>query len=220
MENRMANITAGKKKDMFSLLAKYRLVPVVSLPSVEAGLQLGQILMECGLPLMEVTFRTEYAAEAIEALTETNKDLTLLAGTVLSPEQADRAWQAGAECIVAPGFEQGLVGHCLEKNMLVCPGTVTPSEVLQCRRMGLKLVKFFPAEAAGGIAVLKAMAAVFSDMYIMPTGGINRKNLLDYLALETVVCCGGSWLAPENLMRDGNWQEIRRRIEDAVELLG
>lgn len=200
-------------------LTALQLVPVVSLPSVDAGLRLGEILVRCGLPVAEVTFRTECAADGIAAMRREFDELLLLAGTVLNKEQVDIARDAGAECIVIPGFHTELVEYCLSRNIMVCPGTATPTEVLQCRYMGLQVVKFFPAEILGGVGLLKAMASVFSDVRFMPTGGISPANLADYLALDAVFCCGGSWLAPEDMMRQGRWAEIEACISLAVELL-
>ena len=200
-------------------LETLKVVPVVALPSVDSGLALGEILVRCGLPVAEVTFRTPFAEEAIAVMKKQFPELLLLAGTVLSPEQVEKARNAGAECIVIPGFEQSLVQYCLEENIMVCPGTATPSEVLQCRAMGINAVKFFPAEVAGGIGMLKAMAAVFHDVKFMPTGGINLKNLAEYLALDSVFCCGGSWLATEKNMSADNWQAIEDNICNVVKLL-
>jgi len=200
-------------------LANLQLVPVVSLPSVEAGLHLAEILIRCNLPVAEVTLRTPCGIDGIAAMKKQFTDLLVLAGTVLSPDQAASAHDAGAECIVIPGFHAELVEYCQIRNIMVCPGTATPTEVLQCRNMGLHAVKFFPAEVAGGIGMLKAMAAVFNDMRFMPTGGISPANVVQYLRLDTVFCCGGSWLAPEELMRNGRWKEIEERIRRAVSLL-
>lgn len=200
-------------------LTKLQLVPVVSLPSVEAGLHLAEILMRCDLPVAEVTLRTPCAVDGITAIKKQYDDLLVLAGTVLSPDQAASAHDAGAECIVIPGFHAELVEYCQGRSIMVCPGTVTPTEVLQCRNMGIHTVKFFPAEVAGGVGMLKAMSAVFSDMRFMPTGGISPDNVMKYLRLDTVFCCGGSWLAPEELMKNGQWSEIEERIRRAVDLL-
>lgn len=205
-----------KPDEIEEVLTSLQLVPVVSLPSVEAGIHLAEILMRHSLPVVEVTFRTVFAADAIVAMKKKYPNLLILAGTVLSTDQVDLAAAAGAECIVIPGFHTGLVKYCQFRNMMVCPGTVTPSEVLQCVSLGLKTVKFFPAEVSGGIGMLKAMAAVFAEVKFMPTGGINAANLLDYLELETVFCCGGSWLAPENLMQQQRWDEIEQRISAAT----
>jgi len=200
-------------------LSTLQLVPVVSLPSVDAGLRLGEILMCCNLPVAEITMRTPYAVEGIAAMKKEFKDILFLAGTVLSLEQLDAAHEAGAQCIVTPGVYAPLVEHCISEKIMICPGTFTPSEILQCRNMGLRLVKFFPAELAGGVAMLKSMTAVFSEMRFMPTGGVSLANMTDYLGLEMVSCCGGSWLAPEELMRKGEWGEIEHRITLAVRAL-
>ncbi len=200
-------------------LRRLRVVPVVALPSVEAGLILGEILVRCGLPVAEVTFRTPFAEEAMMAMKKQFPELLLLAGTVLSSQQVEKARNAGAECIVSPGFEKTLVEYCLAEEIMVCPGTATPSEVLQCHSMGIGTVKFFPAAVAGGIDMLKAMAAVFHEVRFMPTGGINLKNVAEYLKLDAVFCCGGSWLAPEKDMLSGNWQAIERNIRDLTQLL-
>lgn len=201
------------------LLAKLQLVPVVSLPSVEAGLRLAKILIQCDLPVVEVTFRTSCAAEAISEMKKEFNELLILAGTVLSTGQVDIAYDSGAECIVIPGFHVDLVKYCQDRNMMVCPGAATPTEVLQCMHMGIKAVKFFPAEVAGGIGMLKAMEAVFQDVRFMPTGGVSPANMANYLALESVFCCGGSWLAPEDLMEKGHWHEIEERISSAKDLI-
>lgn len=197
-------------------LTNLQLVPVVSLPSVDAGLRLAEILIRCGLPVAEITFRTPCAADAITAMRKEFDELLVLAGTVLTIDQVNIAHDVGAECIVIPGFHEGVVEYCLTRNIMVCPGAATPTEVLQCLNMGLQKVKFFPAEVAGGVGMLKAMAAVFSDIKFMPTGGISPDNLGDYLALDSVFCCGGSWLAPEVLMKEGNWREIDARVSSAV----
>lgn len=200
-------------------LTQLQLVPVVSLPSVDAGLRLAEILIRCRLPVVEVTFRTPFAADAIAAMKDEFEELLVLAGTVLSVEQANIAIDSGAECVVIPGLHPGLVEYCQSLDMAVFPGTVTPTEVLQCVNMGIKAVKFFPAEVAGGLGMLKAMAAVFSDVRFMPTGGINPENLADYLSMDAVFCCGGSWLAPELMMSEGQWQGIEERISSARFLL-
>lgn len=212
-------MSGGPYAEIETRLSSLKIVPVVSLPSVDAGLRLAEILVRCDLPVAEVTFRTPYAADGIDAMKKEFSDLLVLAGTVLSTEQADIARDVGAECIVIPGFHAELVDYCLSRNMMVCPGTLTPTDVIQCRNVGLRALKFFPAEVAGGVDMLKAMASVFSDVRFMPTGGITPANMADYLALDSVFCCGGSWLAPEALMKKGKWREIEGRISSAVALL-
>lgn len=210
----------GSQAKIEAQLAHFQIVPVVSLPSVDAGLRLAEILIRCGLPVAEITLRTPFGVEAIAVMKREFDELLLLAGTVLNIEQASQAYAAGAECIVIPGFHRSLVRYCLANKMMVCPGVVTPTEVLQCLEMGIGTMKFFPAEVAGGVQMLKAMAVVFNNVRFMPTGGISPGNVVDYLSLETVFCCGGSWLAPEPLLREGKWQEIESRIASAVALLG
>lgn len=200
-------------------LTELQLVPVVSLPSVEAGLRLAEILIRCQLPVMEVTFRTPFAADAIHEMKQEFSELLVLAGTVLTVEQLKKAIYSGAECIVIPGFHKGLVQKCQELKVMVCPGVVTPTEVLQCWAMGLHAMKFFPAEVAGGVDMLKAMGAVFSDVRFMPTGGVSPDNVSQYLALDNVFCCGGSWLAPEKLLKNGEWDAIEERISSAKSIL-
>lgn len=200
-------------------LTELQLVPVVSLPSVEAGLRLAEILIRCQLPVMEVTFRTPFAADAIREMKRQFSELLILAGTVLTSAQLKEATSSGAECIVIPGFHRGLVEQCQEQEIMVCPGVVTPTEVLQCWDMGIHAMKFFPAEVAGGVAMLKAMAAVFNDVRFMPTGGVSPENVMQYLSLDTVFCCGGSWLAPESLLKQGEWDTIEERISSAKSIL-
>lgn len=200
-------------------LTDLQLIPVVSLPSVDAGMRLAEILIRCRLPVVEVTFRTPCAADAIAAMKKEFDELLILAGTVLTTDQASFAYDSGAACIVIPGVHKDLVEYCLYRDMIVYPGAVTPTEVLHCLNMGLKAVKFFPAEVAGGVGMLKAMAAVFSDVRFMPTGGISPRNINDYLAMDAVFCCGGSWLASEEMMKEKQWHGIEERILSARSLI-
>lgn len=193
-------------------------VPVVVLDEVKDALPLAKALTEGGLACAEVTFRTEAAEESIRLMTKEYPDMLVGAGTVLSVEQVDRAVSAGAEFIVSPGFDPDIVDYCLGKNIPVFPGCVTPSEVAQAAKRGMKTVKFFPAEQAGGIAMIKAMAAPYTTMRFMPTGGINIKNLADYLAFDRIICCGGSWMVKGSLIRAGEFDRIRELTKEAVEL--
>lgn len=205
--------------NLIERLGRLRLVPVVSLPSVDAGLRLAELLLECSLPVIEVTFRTKYAAGAIERITREYPDVMLIAGTVLGPDHVDRARASGARAIVSPGFTTQLADYCRSKSVDFFPGVCTPSEVQLARESGLNYLKFFPASLSGGPAMLSLFKALYPDTRFMPTGGINLENLRDYLALDNVLCCGGTWLSPEQLMADGEWQEIRNRVSGAVELL-
>lgn len=193
-------------------------VPVVVLDDVKDALPLAGALTEGGLPCAEVTFRTEAAEESIRLMSEKYPQMLVGAGTVLTKEQVDRAAGAGAKFMVSPGFDEEIVDYCLEKNIPIFPGCATPSEVAKAVRRGLKVVKFFPAEQAGGIAMVKAMAAPYTMVKFMPTGGISAKNLESYLSYSRILCCGGSWMVKGDLIRAGEFDEIRRLTKEAAEL--
>ena len=169
-------------------------VPVVVLEDAEDAVPLAQALVEGGLLSAEVTFRTAAAEESIRRMTEAFPQMLVGAGTVLTKEQVDAAAAAGAKFIVSPGFDPEIVDYCLEKKIPVLPGCISPSEVAQAVKRGLTIVKFFPAEQAGGIAMIKAMAAPYVGLKFMPTGGINAGNLTEYLSCDKILCCGGSWM--------------------------
>lgn len=196
----------------------YGVVPVVVLDETAEALPLARALTEGGLPCAEVTFRTEAAEESIRLMSCEYPDMLVGAGTVLTVEQADRAVAAGAKFIVSPGFDPEIVDYCLEKEVPVFPGCITPSEVAQAAKRGMKVVKFFPAEQAGGIAMIKAMAAPYTMMKFMPTGGISAKNLKEYLSCDKIICCGGSWMVKGDLIRNGEFDRIRELTKEAVEL--
>ncbi len=200
-------------------LKQMRLVPVVSLPSVEAGLKLSELLLRCSLPVIEITYRTACAAEAMTQIGKEYPELLVIAGTVLTAEQVDQALAAGAAGIVSPGFTPRLAAHCRDRNIGFFPGVCTPSEVQMAREEGLHHLKFFPASLSGGIQMISLFGALYQDVRFMPTGGINQNNLLDYLKNDNVLCCGGTWLCPEQLMVAKQWGEIENRIASAVELL-
>lgn len=195
------------------------LVPVVKIERVEDAVDLARALLAGGLPCAEITFRTEAAEEAIRQISSSLPDMLVGAGTVLSVDQAERAVSAGAQFIVFPGFNQKVVDWCLENEIPVIPGVVTPTEIEMARDRGLEILKFFPAEAMGGIATLKAIGAPYGDVKFVPTGGINRDNLADYLALPNVHCCGGSWLVKANLISAGKFDEITQLTQDAMSLV-
>lgn len=196
----------------------YGVVPVVVLNETADALPLARALTEGGLPCAEVTFRTEAAEESIRLMSCEYPDMLVGAGTVLTVEQADHAVAAGAKFIVSPGFDPEIVDYCLEKEVPVFPGCITPSEVAQAAKRGMKVVKFFPAEQAGGIAMIKAMAAPYTMMKFMPTGGISAKNLKEYLSCDKIICCGGSWMVKGDLIRNGEFDRIRELTKEAVEL--
>ena len=197
---------------------EYAVVPVVVLDDARDAVPLAEALTEGGLPCAEVTFRTEAAEESIRRMCEKYPEMLVGAGTVLTIEQVDRAVAAGAKFIVSPGFDPEIVDYCLEKKIPVFPGCVTPSEVAQAAKRGMKVIKFFPAEQAGGIARIKAMAAPYTMMEFMPTGGIGVNNLKDYLSFDKILCCGGSWMVKGDLIKNGEFDKIRALTKEAVEL--
>ena len=197
---------------------EYGVVPVVVLEEAKDALPLAKALVEGGLPCAEVTFRTEAAEESIRLMSEKYPEMLVGAGTVLTTKQVDRAAAAGAKFIVSPGFDPEIVDYCLEKKIPVFPGCITPSEVAQAVKRGLEVVKFFPAEQAGGVAMIKAMAAPYTMVKFMPTGGISAKNLKDYLSFGKILCCGGRWMVKGDMIRKGEVDKIRELAKEAVEL--
>ena len=197
---------------------EYGVVPVVVLEEAKDALPLAKALVEGGLPCAEVTFRTEAAEESIRLMSEKYPEMLVGAGTVLTTKQVDRAAAAGAKFIVSPGFDPEIVDYCLEKKIPVFPGCITPSEVAQAGKRGLEVVKFCPAEQAGGVAMIKAMAAPYTMVKFMPTGGISAKNLKDYLSFGKILCCGGSWMVKGDMIRNGEFDKIRELTKEAVEL--
>ena len=180
-------------------------IPVVVLNDVKDALPLAKALYEGGLPCAEVTFRTAAAEESIRVLHVAFPDIVLAACTCLTTLQVDRAVAAGASLIVSPGFDPEIVDYCISKNIEVVPGIVTPSELAQAVKRGLTRVKFFPAEAAGGLKMIKAMCAAYTNVRIMPTGGINAKYIAEYLDCDKIFCCGGSWMVKGDLIMAGEF---------------
>ena len=205
--------------DMMEQLSRIGIVPVIAINDAADAVPLAQALIDGGLPCAEVTFRTAAAADAIKNMTEAFPDMVVGAGTVLTCEQVDRAVAAGAKFIVSPGLNPTTVKHCQEIGIPVCPGTANPSDIEVALSLGLKTVKFFPAEAAGGLKYIKSIAAPYVDMKFMPTGGVNEKNLLDYLSFNKIICCGGSWMVPGDAVKAKDWDRIRTLTSSAV-LLG
>ena len=204
--------------DIAEKFQKLGVVPVVVLEDTKDAVPLAKALVEGGLPCAEVTFRTEAAEESIKVMAEAYPDMVVGAGTVLTIEQVDAAVKAGAKFIVSPGFDPEIVDYCLEKEIPIFPGCVTPSEVAQAVKRGLKVVKFFPAEPAGGVAMIKAMAAPYNQLRFMPTGGIGTQNLKDYLEFDKIICCGGSWMVKADLIKNGEFEKICKLTKEAKEL--
>ena len=194
------------------------IVPVVVLNDAKDAEPLAKALCEGGLPCAEVTFRTDAAEESIRIMAEKFPDMLVGAGTVLTTEQVDRAVAAGAKFIVSPGLNPKVVKYCVEKGITITPGCANPSDVEQAIENGLDVVKFFPAEQAGGLAYIKAIAAPYVGMKFMPTGGLNPKNVRDYLACDKILACGGSWMVKGDLIQAGAFEEITRMTREAVDL--
>ena len=192
------------------------IVPVVVLNDASDASPLAKALCEGGLPCAEVTFRTEAAEEAIRIMSQEFPEMLVGAGTVLTTDQVDRAVAAGAQFIVSPGLNPKIVRYCTERNIPITPGTCNPSDVELAIELGLEVVKFFPAEASGGLDMIKAMSAPYTNVRFMPTGGINQKNLTTYLDFPKIIACGGSWMVSGDLIKEGNFDKIRELTEDAV----
>lgn len=206
-------------KTMEEQFYEFGVMPVVVLNDAKDALPLAKALCDSGLPCAEVTFRTEAAEESIRLMSSEYPQMLIGAGTVLTKDQVDRAVEAGAKFIVSPGFDPEIVDYCLEKEIPVFPGCITPSEVAQAVKRGLKVVKFFPAEQFGGVATIKAMAAPYTTLKFMPTSGVNAKNLRSYLEYDRIVCCGGSWMVKGDLIKAGEFDKIREMTEEAAALV-
>lgn len=211
---------ALKSEQVVNELSRIRIVPVLVLNDVESGLKMCEILVECGLPAAEITFRTQAAEAIIKEAAKRFPDLYLGAGTILNVHDLKRAFDAGAKFAVAPGFNPTVVRAAVESDFAFAPGVCTPSEVEQAHELGCKFLKFFPAEAAGGVKMLKSLIAPYKHLGIrfMPTGGVTADNVLNYLAIKEVVAVGGTWLGKSDEIAAGNWDGIRATVEKAVEL--
>ena len=200
-------------------IEKTGVIPVVVINDVEDAEPLAQALCEGGLPCAEVTFRTAAAEESIRKMTDIYPDMLIGAGTVLTTEQVDRAVAAGAKFIVSPGFDPEVVDYCILKQIPVFPGCITPSEVAQAVKRGLKVVKFFPAVQFGGVSTIQALTAPYVGLKFMPTGGVNAKNLADYLQCKSIIACGGSWMVKSDLIKAGEFEKIKDMTKEAVSLV-
>ncbi|WP_367989371.1 bifunctional 4-hydroxy-2-oxoglutarate aldolase/2-dehydro-3-deoxy-phosphogluconate aldolase [Vibrio sp. NTOU-M3] len=206
-------------QEILNKLKQFKVIPVIQINSVKHAIPLAKVLVENGLPVAEVTFRTEAAAEAIQAMRNAYPEMCVGAGTVLTPQQIEQAQQAGAEFVVAPGLNPNTVKRCQAIGMPIVPGVNNPSQVEQALELGLSFLKFFPAEASGGVAMVKSLLAPYVDVSFMPTGGIGKNNVNDYLSIDRVVCCGGTWMVAPTLIENEQWDEIGRLVREAVELV-
>lgn len=205
--------------DVLKKLSDIGIIPVAKIDDAQKAVPIAKALCDGGLPCIEVTFRTDKAEESIRRITESLPHVLVGAGTVLTTEQADRAVEAGAKFIVSPGFNTKLVSHCLEKNITVIPGCSSPTDIEAAMSFGFDVVKFFPADALGGVKYIKAVSAPYSGIKFIPTGGINEKNLNEYLSCPNVIACGGSWMLKESLMQEGAFDQITALTREAVKAM-
>ncbi|MEZ8881295.1 MULTISPECIES: bifunctional 4-hydroxy-2-oxoglutarate aldolase/2-dehydro-3-deoxy-phosphogluconate aldolase [Vibrio] len=199
-------------------LANLKVIPVIAINRAEDAIPLGKALVENGMPCAEITLRTECAIEAIRIMREEFPDMLIGSGTVLTNEQVDASIEAGVDFIVSPGFNPRTVQYCIDKGVAIVPGVNNPSLVEQAMEMGLRTLKFFPAEPSGGTGMLKALTAVYPVKF-MPTGGVSLKNVDEYLSIPSVLACGGTWMVPTNLIDEGKWDELGKLVRDAVEFV-
>ena len=204
---------------MLDTLKLAGLVPVIKVKRAEDAVPLCRALAEGGLPVAEITFRTDAAEEAIRRVHDELPEVILGAGTVLTTEQVDRAVAAGASYIVSPGINPQVVRHCQEKGVPVLPGCANPTDIETALSLGLETVKFFPAEALGGLKMIKALAGPYPNVRFVPTGGVNEKNMVEYLSFPKIAACGGSWMAPDDAIAAQDWPRICALASAAVKNL-
>lgn len=200
-------------------IQKLGIVPVVVIDDVKDAEPLAKALCDGGLPCAEVTFRTDAAEESIRIMSEKFPQMLIGAGTVLTTDQVDRAVAAGAKFIVSPGLNPRVVKYCVEKNIPITPGCSSASDIEQALENGLEVVKFFPAEPAGGLPMIKALAAPYVGVKFMPTGGINANNVKEYLGYNRILACGGSWMVKGDLIKAGDFAKITQLTKEAVEMV-
>ena len=195
-------------------------VPVIKLtnPQRDAA-PLSDALCAGGVPIAEITFRAAGADEAMRIMLDRHPEMLVGAGTVLTTEQVDKTIAAGGKCVVTPGFDPEIVQYCIDKGITCFPGCTTPTDYHSAYKMGLEVLKFFPAEQSGGLAKIKAMSAPFPMFKVMPTGGISLKNLAEYAAAPVIAACGGSYMCPDKLISEGKWDEITELCKKSVEIV-
>ncbi len=199
-------------------LEQIKVVPVIAIKDASKAAKLAQVLSDNGLRCAEVTFRTEQAAQAIKNMREAYPQMLIGAGTVLNSAQVDQAIEAGVDFIVSPGFNPTTVKYCQQRGVTIVPGVNSPSLVEQAMAMGLTTLKFFPAEPSGGTAMLKALSAVYPVKF-MPTGGVSPTNVKEYLSIPSVLACGGTWMVPNDLIENEQWEELSALVADVKQLL-
>jgi 2-dehydro-3-deoxyphosphogluconate aldolase/(4S)-4-hydroxy-2-oxoglutarate aldolase len=208
----------SKAETLLSLLNGQPVIPVLKIDDPAHAVPLARALARGGLPMIEITLRTGSALEAIRRVAAEVKEAIVGAGTILNASQFDEAAKAGSKFIVSPGVTRELLVAAADSAVPLLPGAITPGEIMAAREAGLTFLKFFPAEQAGGAAFLKALASPFADIRFCPTGGVNVRNAADYLALPNVTCVGGSWIAPDDLVRAARWDTIEMLAREASAL--
>ncbi|MFX1469021.1 MAG: bifunctional 4-hydroxy-2-oxoglutarate aldolase/2-dehydro-3-deoxy-phosphogluconate aldolase [Promethearchaeota archaeon] len=205
--------------DIYEKIKELKIIPVAIIDNLDNAVPLGKILIDAGLPIIEVTFRTETAAESIKKLTKELPVMLVGAGTVLKVDQVKNAIKAGAQFIVTPGFNPKVVDYCIEEKVPIIPGVNTPTMVEWALDRGLTIIKFFPADLSGGPKMLKSLAGPYPDARFVPTGGINADSLKNYLELPNVIACGGSWIVSKDLISAGKFEEIKNLTVNALRLI-
>lgn len=203
--------------DIIKKISNIGIVPVIKIDDPEKAVPLAKALCDGGLPVVEITFRTVHAKESIARITKELPNMLVGAGTVLTTEQVDAAIEAGAIIIVSPGFNPDVVKHCINRGITIIPGCISPSDIERAMALGIDVVKFFPAEAYGGVKTIRALAAPYTNIKFIPTGGIDSSNLNAYLSFDRVLACGGSWMVKEELVNNGEFEKIRTLAKQAVE---
>jgi len=208
-------------RDIYERIGELRVVPVLAIESVDAAVPLADALIAGGLPVAEITFRTAAAADVISTLKQERPELLIGAGTVTNPDQARAAKQCGAEFAVAPGFNPKVVKTAMEIGLPFSPGVMTPSDIEGALDAGVKVLKFFPAGAAGGLKMLKSLAAPYAHLGLrfIPSGGVSLDNVMDYLNEKSVLAAGGTWLAKKNDIAEGRWEKIADNCRKVCELV-
>lgn len=196
--------------NIYDELFEQRVIPVIKIESIEDALPLAKALKEAGFKVLEITYRTDIASEAIKKINENYPEIILLAGTVLSPEMAQEALESGSKGIVSPGFNLDTVKWCRKNKALIIPGVATPTELEKAIREGLDLVKLFPAESLGGVNYIKDLSGPYANMKFFATGGINNTNIENYLKQSNLLCCGGSWLIRKEDLEKKNFDNIEK----------
>ncbi len=207
------------KEEMYKKFYELGIIPVVVLNDAKDAKPLGKALVDGGLPVAEVTFRTDAAEESIKILSDEYPDMLVGAGTVLTTEQVDRAVAAGAKFIVSPGLNPDIVKYCNDKDIPICPGVITPGEIEKGISLGLSVMKFFPAEPAGGLKMINAMGAAYTKIRFMPTGGINATSVVDYLKSPRILACGGSWMVKGDMIEAGEFDKIESLCKEAAQIV-